>query len=250
MATHFSIFAWKISWIEEHGGLQFMGSHRVGHNWVTVHTHTHHSICCCCSAIKSYICYQNNVLEKEMATHSSVLAWRIPGTGEPGGLPSTGSHRVGHDWSVLAAAFSPSPPLIQGMLLLLLSHFSRVQGILSSQFFYKSKTVFKIKVYLKFFLNFKWQPTLVLLPGESHGQRNLVGYSPQGHKESDTTEWLHFHFHFKNFLKSKMPESFLLFLEPNLTDHKLCALTLATFLQSTLPGPVFQILFGRFSSND
>ena len=39
-----------------------------------------------------------------MATHSSVLAWRIPGTGEPGGLPSMGSHRVGHDWSNLAAA--------------------------------------------------------------------------------------------------------------------------------------------------
>ena len=36
-------------------------------------------------------------LEKEMATHSSVLAWRTPGTGEPGGLPSVGSHRVGHD---------------------------------------------------------------------------------------------------------------------------------------------------------
>ena len=36
-------------------------------------------------------------LEKEMATHSSVLAWRIPGTGEPGGLPSVASHRVGHD---------------------------------------------------------------------------------------------------------------------------------------------------------
>jgi len=43
-------------------------------------------------------------LEKEMAAHSSVLAWRIPGTGEPGGLPSMGSHRVGHDWSDLAAA--------------------------------------------------------------------------------------------------------------------------------------------------
>ena len=43
-------------------------------------------------------------LEKEMATHSSVLAWRIPGTGEPGGLPSKGSHRVGHDWSDSAAA--------------------------------------------------------------------------------------------------------------------------------------------------
>ena len=38
------------------------------------------------------------------ATHSSVLAWRIPGTGKPGGLPSMGSHRVGHDWSDLAAA--------------------------------------------------------------------------------------------------------------------------------------------------
>ena len=43
-------------------------------------------------------------LEKEMATHSSVLAWRIPGTVEPGGLPSMGSHRVGQDWSDLAAA--------------------------------------------------------------------------------------------------------------------------------------------------
>ena len=41
--------------------------------------------------------------EKEMGTHSSVLAWRIPGTGEPGGLPSMGSHRIGHDWSDLAA---------------------------------------------------------------------------------------------------------------------------------------------------
>ena len=43
-------------------------------------------------------------LEKEMATHTSVLAWRIPGTGEHGGLLSMGSHRVGHDWSDLAAA--------------------------------------------------------------------------------------------------------------------------------------------------
>ena len=45
-----------------------------------------------------------HALEKEMATHSSVLAWRIPGTGEPGGLPPMGSHRVRHDWSDLAAA--------------------------------------------------------------------------------------------------------------------------------------------------
>ena len=45
-----------------------------------------------------------HALEKEMATHSSVLAWRIPGTGEPGGRLSLGSHRVGHDWSDAAAA--------------------------------------------------------------------------------------------------------------------------------------------------
>ena len=59
------------------------------------------------SGMITYICYisyydsetKNTVhaLEKEMATHSGVLAWRIPGTGEPGGLPSMGSHRVGHD---------------------------------------------------------------------------------------------------------------------------------------------------------
>ena len=48
--------------------------------------------------------YHFHALEKEMATHSSDLAWRIPGTGKPGGLPSVGLHRVGHDWSDLAAA--------------------------------------------------------------------------------------------------------------------------------------------------
>ena len=55
------------------------------------------AISCCCSVLVY-------ALEKEMATHSSVLAWRIPGTGKPGGLPSIGSHRVGHDCSDAAAA--------------------------------------------------------------------------------------------------------------------------------------------------
>ena len=56
-----------------------------------------------------------HALEKEMATHSGVLDWRIPGTGEPGGLPSTGLHRVGHDWSDLAAAacYHRAPSKIQ-----------------------------------------------------------------------------------------------------------------------------------------
>ena len=49
-----------------------------------------------------------HALEKEMATHSSVFAWRIPGTGEAGGLLSMGSHRVGHNWSNLAAAAAMS----------------------------------------------------------------------------------------------------------------------------------------------
>ena len=65
--------------MEEPGGPQSVGSLRVGH--VSNFTFT----------------FYFHALEKEMATHSSVLAWRIPGTGEPGGLPSMGSHRVGHD---------------------------------------------------------------------------------------------------------------------------------------------------------
>ena len=50
-----------------------------------------------------------HALEKEMATHSSVLAWRVPGTGEPGELLSVGLHRGGHDWSDLAAAAAEEP---------------------------------------------------------------------------------------------------------------------------------------------
>ena len=57
-----------------------------------------------------------HALEKEIATHSSILAWRIPGTGEPGGLPSMGSHRVEHDSSDLAAAAA-------SILHIILSHF-------------------------------------------------------------------------------------------------------------------------------
>ena len=53
-----------------------------------------------------------HALEKEMATHSSVLAWRIPGTAEPGGLLSMGSHRVRHDWRELAAAAAAASCLL------------------------------------------------------------------------------------------------------------------------------------------
>ena len=53
-----------------------------------------------------------HALEKEMATHFSILAWRIPGMGEPGGLPSMGLHRVGYDWNDLAAAATGEKHLI------------------------------------------------------------------------------------------------------------------------------------------
>ena len=95
--------------------------------------------------------------EKAMATHSSVLAWRIPGTGEARGLLSVGSHRVGHDWSDLAAAAA---------------------AVVAWRIPWRRKR----------------QSTLIFLPGKSHGQRGLVGYSPWECRESDTTERLHFHF--------------------------------------------------------
>ena len=60
-----------------------------------------------------------HALEKAMATHSSVLAWRIPGMGEPGGLPSMGMQRVGHDWSDLAAAAIENHPFVKLFLSLL-----------------------------------------------------------------------------------------------------------------------------------
>ena len=89
-----------------------------------------------------------------LATPSSVLAWRIPGAGEPGGLLSMGSHRVGLDWSDLAAAAAAA-------------------GLTWRR---------------------RWHPTPVLLPGKSHGRRSLEGCSPWGFEESDMTERLHFHF--------------------------------------------------------
>ena len=83
MATHSSTLAWKIPWTEEPGGLPSMGSHGVAKSQTQLSDFT--------------FTFHFHALEKEMATHSSVLAWRIPGTEEPGGLPSMGSHRVGHD---------------------------------------------------------------------------------------------------------------------------------------------------------
>ena len=65
------------------GGVQYAAVHGVAEGW---------------TRLSDFIfTFHFHALEKEMATHSSVLAWRIPGTGEPSGLPSMGLHRVGHD---------------------------------------------------------------------------------------------------------------------------------------------------------
>ena len=138
MATHSSILAWRIPGTGEPGGLPSMGSHRVAHDWSDLA-----AAAAATARLKSgegnsnplqYSCLENptdggdwraavhgvsksraqlsdfpftfhfHALEKKTATHSSILAWRIPGTEEPGGLPSMGSHRVRHDWCDLAAA--------------------------------------------------------------------------------------------------------------------------------------------------
>ena len=128
MTTHSSTLAWKIPWTEEHGRLQSMGSQRVGHNWVTSLHFTNVSFTFFIPRRLRYfskfvnqwvtlftfvtfvLCslfYGLTVVLTDLCAGSNfVLAWRIPGMGEPGGLPSVGSHRVGHDWSNLAAVIS------------------------------------------------------------------------------------------------------------------------------------------------
>ena len=116
-----------------------------------------------------------HALEKEMATHSSVLAWRIPGTGEPGGLPSMGFHRVRHDWSDLASTKIPwteEPGGLQSMASLRVG-----ENWATSLSFFTSMHWRR-----------KWQPTPVFLPGESQGQGSPVGCCLWGRTESDTTE--------------------------------------------------------------
>ena len=131
MATHSSILAWRIPWSEEPGGLHSMGSQRVGHDWATSFSLSFHFnffyiyllffLCVCVfffnlpevffwifpgGSVKHPTMWENQVqslgredlLEKEMATHSGILAWKIPWMVELGRLQSMASQRVGHDW--------------------------------------------------------------------------------------------------------------------------------------------------------
>ena len=146
IATHTSILAWRIPWIEEPGGLQSMGSQRVRHNWATnthTHTHTHiitsgelmltnhriqtthldglaswwarnhswfsllHQSPSFTYRVPIFGVYQvlGSKTEKEMATHSSTLAWKLPWMEEPGRLQLMGLLRVWHDWVTSLSRF-------------------------------------------------------------------------------------------------------------------------------------------------
>ena len=129
MATHSSVLAWRIPWTEEPGGLQSIGSQRVVHDWGDLAhiAHSHRSTLLLGSSPGEETGYPlqyswaslvaqtvkhllamwetwvwslgwEDLLDEGMATHSSVLAWRIPGREEPGRLQSTGLQRVGHNW--------------------------------------------------------------------------------------------------------------------------------------------------------
>ena len=111
-------------------------------------------------------------MEEKKATHSSFLIWKIPWTEEPGGLQSMGSQiwtRLSDYHSLTRSFRDPEGPLIQMR--------DRLGG----------------KGFGAYCLG-HWHPTPVLLPGESHGRGSLVGCSPWGRSEWDTTERLHFHF--------------------------------------------------------
>ena len=136
MATYSSILAWEIPWTEEPSGLQSVGLQRAG----TLIPSAQRFVWAAKQPLGGSL-GREDPLEEEMATHSSILTWRIPWTEEPGGLQSMGWQRVG--------MFNP-----------------HVQKIPWRR---------------------KWQPTPVFLPGEFHGQRSLLGYSPWGRKESQRT---------------------------------------------------------------
>ena len=151
-----------------------------------------------------------------MATHNSVLAWRIPGMGESCGLPSMGSHRVRHGWSDLAAAAAAAEIYIKSISVVCLILLKIIYYLDSSMMtcvalvFHVCSCSFSLLnsnpepeytiyicayTYVLKFLAFvvmmisipwrrEWQPTPVLLSMESHGQRNLTGYIRVGKSQT------------------------------------------------------------------
>ena len=132
-----------------------------------------------------------------MAPHSSTLAWKIPWAGEPGGLQSRGSLRVGHDWGTSLSLFTflhwrrkwqPTPVFFPGESqgwgsLVRCRLWGRTESDTTEQLHFPHFTYFILYHWRR-----KWHPTPVLLPGKSHGLGSLVGCNPWGRRELDTTE--------------------------------------------------------------
>ena len=122
-----------------------------------------------------------DALEKEMATHSSFLAWRISGTEEPGGLPSIGLHRVGQDWSDLAAREQSCVGIGEVCL-----ESQKLHKPLGLTLQYEEKGRVR-DGYVASLSQWTW---IWANSRDSEGQGNLAFFSPGGCKESDMTEQL------------------------------------------------------------
>ena len=139
---------------------------------------------------------REETLEEEMATHSSILAWRIPWTEEPGGLQFTGLQRDRHDWSNLACStpcgayiklFTDTHGEGDGTPLqysCLENPMAEEPGRLQSMGLLRVRHDWETSLSLFTFIHWrrKWQPTPVFLPGESQGRRSLVGCRLGSHR--------------------------------------------------------------------
>ena len=142
-------------------------------------------------------------VRKEMATHSSILAWRIPWTEKPGGPQSTGSQRVGHDWAtslwqILVCVLDSWARFKELRIRTQNNRSFLTSGILLESVGFPGGSDSK-ELARQWRPGFdpwvgkipwrrKWQPVPAFFPGKCHGQRSLASCSPWGHKESDTTE--------------------------------------------------------------
>ena len=173
-------------WNKQDEGYEWFGSHRHSQGlawWV-------HNPCSCKDTLRSawfgltLPCCSLEIL------HNCLI--RSPGTGEPHGLPSMGSHRVGHDWSNLAAAvyawekaMAPHSSTLAWKI-----PWTEEPGGLQSMGLHRVRYNWVTLLSLFTFMHWrrKWQPSPVFLPGESQGQRSLVGCRLWGRTELDMTE--------------------------------------------------------------
>ena len=128
MATHSSVLAWRIPGTGEPSGLPPMGSHRIGHDWSDLAAAALHIGASLVAQMVKRLCEVQETrvwslgwedpLEKEMAAHSSTLAWKVPRTEEPGRLQFMGLQRVGQDWVTSLSLFTFYYTLVSWVILL------------------------------------------------------------------------------------------------------------------------------------